>query len=97
MYGLKDLMSRYFLLDESLNVDLIIWFGRWHLARLYVVVLPSHLKEVIGDFFRYSVDGARYMLLREGVPHMDGNFVESRMVHYLNLELADTLGKQTRN
>jgi len=41
---------------------------------------------------KYSVDGARYMLLREGVPHMDGNFVESRMVHYLNLELADTLG-----
>ena len=32
------------------------------------------------------------MLLREGVPHMDGNFCKKRMVHYLNLELADTLG-----
>ena len=32
------------------------------------------------------------MLLREGVPHMDGNFCKHRMIHYLNLELADTLG-----
>lgn len=41
---------------------------------------------------QYGVDATRYMLLREGVPHMDGNFCKKRMVHYLNLELADTLG-----
>jgi len=40
----------------------------------------------------YGTDGTRYMLLREGVPHMDGNFSKSKMVHNLNLELADTLG-----
>ncbi|XP_023349424.1 methionine--tRNA ligase, mitochondrial isoform X2 [Eurytemora carolleeae] len=41
---------------------------------------------------KYGVDGTRYMLLREGVPHMDGNFCHDRMLHYLNHELADTLG-----
>jgi len=50
------------------------------------VVDPSSLME------KYGVDGTRYFLLREGVPHSDGNYEEQKMVHYLNLELADTLG-----
>ena len=41
---------------------------------------------------KYSSDGVRYFLLREGVPHSDGNFSESSMIQLLNLELADTLG-----
>ena len=41
---------------------------------------------------KYSTDGVRYFLLREGVPHSDGNFSESSMAQILNLELADTLG-----
>ena len=50
------------------------------------VVDPNTLME------KYSSDGLRYFLLREGVPHSDGNFSESSMVQLLNLELADTLG-----
>ena len=50
------------------------------------VVDPNTLLE------KYSSDGLRYFLLREGVPHSDGNFSESSMVKLLNLELADTLG-----
>ena len=41
---------------------------------------------------KYSVDGVRYFLLREGVPEHDGDFSEARMVNVLNVELADTLG-----
>lgn len=41
---------------------------------------------------KYSTDGVRYFLLREGVPHSDGNFSETSMAQILNLELADTLG-----
>lgn len=41
---------------------------------------------------KYTLDGVRYFLLREGVPHSDGNFSESYLVQLLNLELADTLG-----
>ena len=41
---------------------------------------------------RYGVDGLRYFLLREGVPHSDGNYSEAKMVGYLNAELANTLG-----
>ena len=41
---------------------------------------------------KYSSDGVRYFLLREGVPHSDGNFSESSMIQLLNLELANTMG-----
>ena len=41
---------------------------------------------------KYSTEGVRYFLLREGVPHSDGNFSETSMAQLLNLELADTLG-----
>ncbi|XP_043216822.1 methionine--tRNA ligase, mitochondrial-like isoform X2 [Amphibalanus amphitrite] len=40
----------------------------------------------------YSADGARYFLLREGVPHSDGNFSRRKAALLLNAELADTLG-----
>jgi len=41
---------------------------------------------------KYTVDGTRYMLLREGVPHADGNFNNHHMLQLINHELADTLG-----
>ena len=41
---------------------------------------------------RFGAEGLRYFLLREGVPHSDGNFSESKMVNYLNSELANTMG-----
>jgi len=50
------------------------------------VVSPAALAD------RHSEEGVRYHLLREGVPHADGNFSEGSLVHGLNLELADTLG-----
>lgn len=40
----------------------------------------------------FGVDGLRYFLLREGVPHSDGSFNEQKMLNLLNAELADTLG-----
>ena len=43
-------------------------------------------------FQRFSVDGTRYFLLREGVLASDGNFSEKKMLNYLNAELANTLG-----
>jgi hypothetical protein len=42
--------------------------------------------------YRWTVEGTRYVLLREGVPHSDGNFSHGKLVRYLNAELADTLG-----
>ena len=40
----------------------------------------------------YTVDGIRYFLLREAVPHSDGNFSHKKMSNYLNAELSNTLG-----
>ncbi|XP_014671388.1 PREDICTED: methionine--tRNA ligase, mitochondrial-like [Priapulus caudatus] len=40
----------------------------------------------------YTIDGFRYFLLREGVPHSDGNYSDEKVVKMLNAELGDTLG-----
>ncbi|XP_043275600.1 methionine--tRNA ligase, mitochondrial-like isoform X2 [Venturia canescens] len=37
-------------------------------------------------------DGLRYFLLREAVPHSDGNYSDIKIRRVLNSELADTLG-----
>ena len=50
------------------------------------VVCPTSLAE------RFTGEGLRYFLLREGVPHSDGNYSERKMANYLNAELANTLG-----
>ena len=36
--------------------------------------------------------GLRYFLLRQGVPHSDGNYNQELLVNCLNSELANTLG-----
>ncbi|XP_049824099.1 methionine--tRNA ligase, mitochondrial isoform X1 [Aethina tumida] len=41
---------------------------------------------------KYSADGLRYFLLREGVAHNDGNYSDTKVIRILNSELADTLG-----
>ena len=41
---------------------------------------------------RYTAEGLRYFLLRESVPHSDGNFSDGALVNVLNNELANTLG-----
>ena len=50
------------------------------------VIDPNDLIE------RFTSDGVRYVLLREGVPSRDGNYSDSKMVNYMNSELANTLG-----
>jgi len=49
------------------------------------VIDPFVLKNKYGE-------GVRYFLLREGVPHSDGNFNEEKLFRLVNAELADTLG-----
>jgi len=41
---------------------------------------------------RFTAEGLRFFLLRESVPHSDGNFSVSAVVNVLNNELANTLG-----
>ena len=50
------------------------------------VVCPFDMAE------RYTAEGLRYFLLRESVPHTDGNFSTAALVNVLNNELANTLG-----
>lgn len=41
---------------------------------------------------RFTAEGLRYFLLREGTPHTDSNYSETKALRILNSELADTLG-----
>ncbi len=40
----------------------------------------------------YSAVGFRYFLLKEGVPHSDGNYTETKVSNMLNADLANTFG-----
>lgn len=41
---------------------------------------------------KYSPEVFRYYLLREGVPHADGNYYEDKAMEYVNADLVNTLG-----
>ncbi|KAL5004792.1 hypothetical protein ScPMuIL_018248 [Solemya velum] len=41
---------------------------------------------------QFSADGLRFFLLREGVPHSDGNYSDQKAVDCINSELVNTLG-----
>nr|XP_032811476.1 methionine--tRNA ligase, mitochondrial [Petromyzon marinus] len=44
------------------------------------------------DINRYSADGLRYFLLRQGVPESDGDYYPEKVEKMLNAELSGTLG-----
>ncbi|KAH3804912.1 hypothetical protein DPMN_133205 [Dreissena polymorpha] len=52
------------------------------------VVDPFALKNKYGG----QADVLRYYLLREGVPHHDGNFNEKVAIEYVNADIVNTLG-----
>ena len=51
------------------------------------VVDPNVISEELCTF-----EGLRYFLLKEGVPHSDGNFNQDQLVNFLNNDLADVVG-----
>ncbi|XP_064638975.1 methionine--tRNA ligase, mitochondrial-like isoform X2 [Lineus longissimus] len=57
--------------------------------------MSKSIGNVVDPFDRmkkYSADGFRYFLLKEGVPHSDGNYNDNKVVEMLNAELCNTLG-----
>ncbi|XP_071085061.1 methionine--tRNA ligase, mitochondrial-like isoform X2 [Haliotis cracherodii] len=60
--------------------------GRKMSKSLGNVVDPSDRME------RYSVDGLRYFLLKEGTPHSDGNYTDRKVTETINSGLVNTLG-----
>ncbi|NXN96716.1 SYMM protein, partial [Rhinopomastus cyanomelas] len=52
----------------------------------------GNVVEPLSCFMRYTVDGFRYFLLRQGVPERDCDYYEEKVVKVVNSELADSLG-----
>uniref|UniRef100_A0A8B9PY71 Methionine--tRNA ligase, mitochondrial n=1 Tax=Apteryx owenii TaxID=8824 RepID=A0A8B9PY71_APTOW len=46
----------------------------------------------VSCFGKYTVDGFRYFLLRQGVPERDCDYYDEKVVKLVNSELADALG-----
>ncbi|XP_067670551.1 methionine--tRNA ligase, mitochondrial-like [Haliotis asinina] len=41
---------------------------------------------------RYTMDGLRYFLLKEGTPHSDGNYTDRKVMETINSGLVNTIG-----
>lgn len=52
----------------------------------------GNVVDPFGTSQRFTVDGMRYFLLRQGVPEHDCDYEDSKLVKLLNSELADALG-----
>ncbi|XP_075752754.1 methionine--tRNA ligase, mitochondrial [Pelodiscus sinensis] len=52
----------------------------------------GNVVDPVACFTRYTVDGFRYFLLRQGVPERDCDYYEEKVIKLLNSELADALG-----
>ena len=55
------------------------------------VVCPLDMAE------KFTAEGLRYFLLREAVPHSDGQFSTTGLTNLLNNELANVLGNLVTN
>ncbi|XP_071614334.1 methionine--tRNA ligase, mitochondrial [Heliangelus exortis] len=52
----------------------------------------GNVVDPVGCMGRYTVDGFRYFLLRQGVPERDCDYYHEKVVKVVNSELADALG-----
>ncbi|KAH0631017.1 hypothetical protein JD844_004480 [Phrynosoma platyrhinos] len=52
----------------------------------------GNVVDPVACFQRYSVDGFRYFLLRQGVPEHDCDYYDEKAINLINSELVDALG-----
>ena len=77
------------------NLDLpkrILCHSHWTVDDTKMSKSKGNVVDPIQLIDPYTTDGVRYFLLRDGVPHSDGNFNPNKMTNYLNAELCNTLG-----
>ena len=70
----------------------IVCHSHWLMSDSKMSKSKGNVVDPLEYYERYTVDGMRYYLLRDGVPHSDGNFNDSRLTECLNTELSNTLG-----
>lgn len=82
-----------FLLAADLEVPKqIICHSHWTVDGVKMSKSRQNIVNPLDLLQTYSPEAIRYFLLRQAVPHDDGNFSESQMRYFLNLDLSDTLG-----
>jgi len=70
----------------------ILCHSHWLMDNFKMSKSRGNVIDPVERTHRYTADGLRYFLLREGAPHMDGNYTDKRVVEVINVELVNTLG-----
>ncbi|XP_053205172.1 methionine--tRNA ligase, mitochondrial-like [Panonychus citri] len=82
-----------FLLAAKLELPKrIICHSHWTVDGVKMSKSRQNIVDPFNLLQTYSQEWIRYFLLRQAVPHDDGNFSESQMCYFLNMDLADTFG-----
>ncbi|KAK2144554.1 hypothetical protein LSH36_748g02067 [Paralvinella palmiformis] len=82
-----------FLMAADLPVpDEIMCHSHWLVDGVKMSKSLGNVVNPFDDVNKYTVDGLRYFLLREAVPHSDANYTTDKVTNILNSELANTLG-----
>ncbi|XP_071838638.1 methionine--tRNA ligase, mitochondrial-like [Apostichopus japonicus] len=70
----------------------IVCHSHWTMDSFKMSKSRGNVVDPFNQLKKFSSDGLRYFLLREGVLHSDGDYSERKVAKVLNVELADTLG-----
>ncbi|XP_072034833.1 methionine--tRNA ligase, mitochondrial-like [Amphiura filiformis] len=70
----------------------VICHSHWTMNNYKMSKSRGNVVDPLDRTHRYTSDGLRYFLLREGTLHSDGDYNDDRLVNTLNADLGDTLG-----
>ena len=70
----------------------ILCHGHWLVDNRKMSKSLGNVVDPLESLNKYTLDGIRYFLLREGVPDSDCNLSEQKFTKFTNVELANTLG-----
>ncbi|KAK3592057.1 hypothetical protein CHS0354_019313 [Potamilus streckersoni] len=70
----------------------ILCHSHWTVEGVKMSKSRGNVVDPMGRIEKYTSDAFRYFLLREGVPHSDGNYSDQQVINYINSEIVNTLG-----
>lgn len=82
-----------FLMAANLKLpNQILCHGHWLVDNRKMSKSTGNVIDPFDCLNKYTLDGMRYFLLREGLPDNDCNISEEKFTKFINAELANTLG-----
>ncbi|XP_033760883.1 methionine--tRNA ligase, mitochondrial-like [Pecten maximus] len=70
----------------------ILCHSHWKVDGVKMSKSLGNVVDPVDCMSKYTVDGVRYFLLRQGTPQSDNDFNEKRIIEVINNELVNTIG-----